>query len=316
MDAHFGGAEAAKLRYQDSLASKPKRNIFQSMRERFAKGKQDFAPREIAETGKKYWWVLVILAVAGGAFAYFRSGRTFEPPAITLQGDTYLEIPLLGLGLAFLLLFSLLETTARHDPLLLDFLAAWGMVAILTFGQLYGHDFPIFWIALGAALFAMVLGTFFNPIQEGESRWWNRIDTTHWYVAGVALIFIHMMDSKSIPYPTFLPIIVPIVITIIGIGKEFFRETVFSLIAFAVGIVPAVTQSVTWIAVGFAVTFFLAAIAAKKGWVTTRGTTHSISIGGLDLEFVIAWDLVLFYLIEVVLIGFAVYQNYAVFTIG
>jgi hypothetical protein len=316
MNAHFGRAEAARLRYQESMASEPKRNFFQSLRDRITESKENFAPREIAENGKKYLWVLVVLAVAGGAFAYFRSGRTITPPAINLQGDAYLEIPLLGLGLAFLFLFSLLETTARHDPLLLDFLAAWGTVAILVAGELYGHDAPIFWFFLGMAFLGMVIGTFFNPIQETESKWWDRIDTTHWYVAGIALIFIYMMNSETIPYPSYIPIVVPIIVAAIGIGKEFFRETVFSLIAFAVGIVPAVTQSMTWIAIGFAVTFFLAAIGAKQGWTQARGTTHSISIGNLNLEFVMAWDLVLFYLIELVLIGFAIYQNYAVFTIG
>ena len=307
-------AEEARLRYENQQA--PKRNFFQNLRQRFAQSKQDFAPRQLAENGKKYWWVLLILAVAGGIFAYYRTGRTIEPPAITLQGDAYLAIPLISLGLAFLFLFSLLETTARHDPLLLDFFAAWGTVAILVFGQLYGHDSPMFWFTLGVAFLAMVIGTIYNSGAKAKAKWWDRIDTTHWYVAGVALIFIYMMNSGTIPYPTYLPIVVPILITVIGIGKEFFRETVFGLVAIAVGIVPAITQSMFWITVGFAVTFFLAAIGAKLGWTQARGTTHSISIGNLKLEFVMAWDLVLFYLIEVVLIGFAIYGNRIVFAIG
>jgi len=235
---------------------------------------------------------------------------------LSLDGNVRLEIPLVSIGLGLLFVFSLLETTARGDPLLLDFFAAWGLTAILVIGQIFGHESNGFWFALGGAFLTMFVGTFFNPGQETENEWWNRIDTTHWYVAGVALIFIYLMGSKTIPYPTYLPIVVPIIIATIAIGKEFFRQSVFSLVAFAVGIVPAITQNLTWISLGFAVTFFLAAIGAKQGWITARGTNHTISIGKLNLKFIMAWDLVLFYLIEVVLIGFAIHQNYVVFTIG
>jgi hypothetical protein len=303
-------AEEARKRYENHERFGKVKAMFRGLRGRL--------PETESMTGgiKKYWWILVILAVAGGAFAYFKTSHAIKPPTITLQGDAYLEIPLIGLGLAFLFLFSLLETTARHDPLLMDFFAAWGTVAILVTGQLFGHNSPGFWFALGGAFLAMVIGTFYNPSQETEDAWWNRIDTTHWYVAGVALIFIYLMNSSAVPYPAYLPILVPVVIALIGIGKEFFRQAVFSLIAFAVGIVPAITQSVAWISVGFAVTFFLAVVGAKQGWVTARGTPHSISIGKLNLEFIMAWDLVLFYMIEVVLIGYAIYHNFAVFTIG
>jgi hypothetical protein len=306
------GAKDAVERYLNKRESKP--NVFQNMRERSTKGIGNLL-KGTKVIVKKYWWVFVILALVGGAVAYFGTGHTVKPPTISLRGNTHLEIPLLSLGLFFLFIFSLLETNAWHDPLLLDFFAAWFLVAILVFGQLFGHDSPGFWITLGAVLFAMVIGTIYNPNAKAKAKWWNRIDTTHWYVAGVALIFIYLMHSQTISYPSYLPIVVPILIAVIGIGKEFFRQTALSLIAFAVGIIPAVTQNVFWIVIGFIITMSMAAIGAQKGWIAPRGTSHTIPIGK-HKEFIVAWDLALFYLIEVVLIGYAIYHNYPVFAIG
>lgn len=309
-------------------SEKPKRGWFQNLRERFGKpnrqgNKHD--PQQttsrnrlggLSETVKKSWWLIIVLALIGGAIAYFRTGHIIKPPVIAMHGNAHLTIPMLSLGLGLLFLFSLLESTARHDPLLLDFFAPWILVAILVAGQVLGHDSPWFWLPLGAALFAMVIATFYNPSEEGEEGWWNRIDTTNWYVAGVALIFIYLMNSEALPYPSYLPIVMPILVAAVAMGKEIFRQPIFSLIAIAIGIVPAITQNIIWIAIGLAIEVTVAAIGARQGWITARGTQHTIGIGGRNLEFIMSWDLVLFYVIEVVLIGFALYKNYPIFTIG
>jgi hypothetical protein len=227
-----------------------------------------------------------------------------------------LKINLLGLGIVALIIVGLLESAARGDPILLDFFASWGMVALFVIGQIY-HDYSTWtWgVFFGVGMLGMIIATVWNPSEENEPKWWNRIDTTHWYVVGLALIFIYLMRSTAIPYPTYIPIIVPILVTIIGIGKEIFRQVIFSLAAIAIGIVPAVLQTPAWLAGGLAAEVIIAAAAAHQGWITTRGTAHPINIGGREFRLFLDWDVVLFYIAEVVLIGYFLYGNYALLTI-
>jgi len=268
---------------------------------------------------QKWLIVPVVLAVvAVVAFFIYQNGGIKVPTSVSVQGpgNINIQVTLLSFALGCLFVLSLLESASRHDPLLLDFIGPWVLVAILVAGQLLGHQADWFKYSVGAALLAMVIGTFWNPAEEDESEIWNRIDLTNWYVGGIALIFIQKMGSTAVPYPEYLPITIPVVVSVIAIGKEFFRQPVFSLITLAIAIIPGVTQQATWISAGFAIEMLIAVFGAKKGWVNVRNSQHSISIGGRSFDLLIAWDLILFYLIVVVLIGLAIYGNYTIFQIS
>ena len=241
---------------------------------------------------------------------------TIQPTTSTSLHGLNLKINLLSLGFVALILFSLLESVARGDFILLDFFATWGLVALFEFGQIYHNYSTWTWgVFFGVGMLGMIIATIWNPSEENEPKWWNRIDTTHWYVVGLALIIIYLMRSTAIPYPTYIPIIIPILATIVGIGKEIFRQVMFSLLAIAIGIVPAVLQTPVALALGLAAEVIIAAAAAHQGWITTRGTAHPINIGGREFQLFLDWDVVLFYIAEVVLIGYALYGNYVLLAI-
>jgi len=258
-----------------------------------------------------------LIAVVGAVILFATRGWTAEPIAIQSEGPNGMSvvISLLHVGLLSLLILSLVESADRNDPLLLDFFSPWATVIILVLGQVYGIGWW-FWFLLGASLLAMVIGTFYNPAEEDDPSPLNRIDTTNWFVAGVALWFIYLLKSSAIPYPTYLPIMVPVLVTAIGAAKEFFRQPLISLIVVAIGLAPAFMQTPAWLLGGLTVAVIFAAVGAQQGWVTSRSVQHGIGIGGRRLEFFLAWDFVLFYVAEVVLIGYALYQNYTIWAIG
>lgn len=225
------------------------------------------------------------------------------------------KLNLVNLGLIALIIFSLLESIASGDTLLIDFFSSWGVFSVLVYGGMYGTESHMFWFLVGAGVLGMIISTFWNPTEENEPKWWNRIDTTHWYVLGLALIFIYNMKSPTIPYPSYLPIVVPILIVVIGAGKEIFRQVIYSLVAIAIGIAPAVLQTGTALLIGLSVEVVIAAFGARQGWITSRGSGHEVNIGGRKFKLYLAWDVVLFYVAEVVLIGYALYGNYVVLTI-
>lgn len=268
--------------------------------------------------------ILVVLGLIAAIWflapSFDVSGGTLPPvnSPIELPGKPSFQftIGLLELGLAGLFVFSLLESSARRDPFLLDFFSSWIVVGLLVVGQLYGHDTPLFYSILGACVLGMVISTFFNPAQEASREWWDRIDTTHWYVAGSALIFLYLIGSSAVPYPAYVPILAPILTTIFAAGKEFFRQPKASLLAVGLGLIPAYLQDIAWVFGILAVEVMIAAFAAKQGWITVRKTDESVNIGGRSLTFSLAWDLVLFYVIEVALVGYLFYHNYPVLIIG
>jgi len=287
--------------------------------------------------GNRRWIViavvaLVVIAICAAVLFVISGGKDagtapieapgILTPSLPLSVETSapslalnLSVNLLGLGLVGLFVFSLLECEAQGDNLMLDFFAAWGLVLLFVLGQIYGFTGnQLFAGLIGVGIAGMFIATFLNPTQESEPAWFNRVDTTHWYVLGLALIFIYLMRSASVPYPTYIPIIAPITVTILALSKEFFRQTQFSLMATAVGFVCALLQE-GWLALGLAVVLVIAILANKQGWATTRGTSHNLSLGGRTLRVFIAWDVVLFYIAEVVLVGYALYGNYAVLVI-
>ncbi len=246
---------------------------------------------------------------------------TAQPSRIVIQGSAkslkglFKEIKLVTIGFIALLIFSLLESQAQGDPVLLDFFAAWGVTALLVVGQLYGHDNPLFWVLLGFGIGALVIGIIWNPSEENETKLINKIDTTHLYVLGWALIFLRFMKSSVFPYPDYVPVIIPILLIVVGMGKEIFRQVGFSLIVIGVLLIPAFIQTPVALSLGLAGAVAAAAIAAGQGWVTVRGSSKKLGIGGRELSVIIAWDIVLFYVAEVVFIGYLIYGNYAMFTI-
>lgn len=231
----------------------------------------------------------------------------------------HLLIRSIDLWLVILTILALFEGVSRGEVIPVDFLSPLALVGTLIAGQFYGHDASAswFWFMLGASMLGMVISTFYNPSEEGSVHWWDKYDTTHWYVAAVVLIFINWGHPEI--YPAYLPLIVPILVAIVAIGKEYFRQLAFSLIATVVGIYPALVQNVAWISVVFAVEVLLAVFAHQQGWVTVRQTPVKLQIpanvpvlGGRGLTLIIAWDLVLFYIIEVAVIGYLLYGNYPI----
>jgi hypothetical protein len=286
-----------------------------------------FISKAVAGLSNLKWvWAIVALLIVIVALKFFGPAVAFSPINLSIPASQSVRVVappaiqifvgILELGMMGLVLFSLFESTARRDPFLLDFFSCWIMVALLVFGQIYGHETQLFSVFLGAAGLGMLISTFYNPSDEASREWWDRFDTTHWYVASVALIILKLMGSAAIPYPEYVPIIVPIVVTIVGAGKEFFRQAGFSLLALTLGLIPAYMHTLGWIAGMLAVIVIIAALTMKVGWVTARKTDQSVSLGGRSVTFFLAWDLVIFYVVEVTLVGYLLYGNYPLITIG
>lgn len=275
------------------------------------------------------WWigVVAILLLAGGYY-YF---QTFGVPnfsagmsdkALTFPGMPGLQlvITLATIALAVDLVLGLVEAQNREDPGLLDWWIPYVVVGVLVYGQLYGTAVGWWWFVAGLAVASLFWATIWNPSDQEDPQLLDRIDTTAIFRTCFVLGILFLAKWAILPYPTFIPLVVVIVVGSLAIFKEIMRTPKFALLVIAMGIAAAIFYNPLWIFGTLAASVVMAAFGAHQGWIPgasqKRIEVTVPPIMGRKLKLILAWDVVLCWFAVFILTAIVLRNNPVMLIIG
>lgn len=286
------------------------------------------------------WWVgAVIFVMLIGGYFYFQSagvptfsaGAGTGDRAMTFPGmpGIHLIVTLATLALMVDCVLGLVEAQNREDPGWLDWWIPYVVTGLLVYGQIGGMavlgqvltlGVGLWWLATGIALGGLVFASLWNPSDQEDPQLMDRIDTTAVFRTCFILGILYLAKWVVLPYPTFVPLIVIVIVGILAIFKEIMRTPKFALLVIAMGVIAAVIYNPLAIFGTLAASVIFAALGAHQGWIpgasSQRHTEIPINIMGRKAKLIMAWDVVICWFAVFILTAIVIYANPVIMIIG
>lgn len=274
------------------------------------------------------WYIWAIGGVVALlAFLYF---QMFGLPKFVVGSDKALVLPgapglvvfvtLSGLALVITCLMGLIEAQSREDPFLMDWWIPFVAVGILVWGQLHGYETMGWGFAAGFAACALIFATLWNPSEQEDISFLDRMDTTAVFQTCFVLGMLYFGKWVDIPYPEFIPPVLVAIIGALALFKELIRTPKFALLVVGLGVAAAVFYTPWWIAGTLAVAVIAANAGASQGWLPGSGQKRvdaaDVKFLGRRIKLIVAWDVVIAWWAAFVLTAILLYGDHVLFVIG
>lgn len=282
-------------------------------------------------TGKlpENWWIgaILLLALVGGYLYFsangvpnFSAGGTGRALVFPGMPGVKVVVTLALVALVIDCVLGLVEAQNREDPFWLDWWIPYAVVGVLVYGQLFGFNTMVWGLAMGVAGASLFFATIWNPSDQEDPQILDRIDTTAIFRTCFILGILFLAKWSAVPFPTFIPLIVVIVIGALAIFKELMRTPKFALLVILLGIAAAVFYNPLWIFGTLAASVVMAAFGAHQGWIpgaSQKRTEVTVPpIMGRKLKLILAWDVVLCWFAVFILTAIILYHNPVLMIIG